>query len=379
MKYIQNSDNNIIHSEKSHNNTQNDIILLERPSVASYFCPEIANTEKAFFKDIGYYIGCQAMVSEDQQYQTLLAENHARTLINDKGQIRLLSNICRHRQAIMLKDRGQSSHIVCPLHRWTYENNGELMAAPHFAEKPCAKLQEYPIQSWQGLLFERGQSLIKELSQSKFASYFNFENYHLGGVKIHECNYNWKTFIEVYLEDYHVAPFHPGLGKFVDCHELDWEFGKNFSVQAVGIHQDLKNPGSAIYRQWHESILKFNDGRIPEYGAIWVAYYPYLMLEWYPHVLIASHLHPISPTKTRNIVEFYYPEEIALFEPELIQAEQKAYAETCIEDDEIAERMDQGRYALYQQNREEHGPYQQPMEAGMQHFHQWYCKMLAKK
>jgi phenylpropionate dioxygenase-like ring-hydroxylating dioxygenase large terminal subunit len=29
-------------------------------------------------------------------------------------------------------------------------------------------------------------------------------------VELHECNYNWKTFIEVYLEDYHVGPFHPG-------------------------------------------------------------------------------------------------------------------------------------------------------------------------
>ena len=38
-------------------------------------------------------------------------------------------------------------------------------------------------------------------------------------------NYNWKTFIEVYLEDYHVGPFHPGLGQFVTCDDLSWEFG----------------------------------------------------------------------------------------------------------------------------------------------------------
>ena len=42
---------------------------------------------------------------------------------------------------------------------------------------------------------------------------------------MHECNYNWKTFIEVYLEDYHVAPFHPGLGNFVTCDDLTWQFG----------------------------------------------------------------------------------------------------------------------------------------------------------
>ena len=42
--------------------------------------------------------------------------------------------------------------------------------------------------------------------------------------EVHQCNYNWKTFIEVYLEDYHVAPFHPGLGSFVSCDDLSWDF-----------------------------------------------------------------------------------------------------------------------------------------------------------
>ena len=43
------------------------------------------------------------------------------------------------------------------------------------------------------------------------------------------------------------------------------------------------------------------------------------------------------------MVEFYYPEEIALFEREFVEAEQAAYLETASEDDEIAERMDAGR------------------------------------
>jgi phenylpropionate dioxygenase-like ring-hydroxylating dioxygenase large terminal subunit len=44
------------------------------------------------------------------------------------------------------------------------------------------------------------------------AGELDFSGYKLDKVEIHECNYNWKTFIEVYLEDYHVVPFHPGLG-----------------------------------------------------------------------------------------------------------------------------------------------------------------------
>jgi choline monooxygenase len=73
-----------------------------------------------------------------------------------------------------------------------------------------------------------------------------------------------------------------------------------------------------------------------------------------------------------NKVEFYYPEEIVAFEREFVEAQRAAYMETCIEDDEIAERMDAGRKALMQRGDNEVGPYQSPMEDGMQHFHEWY-------
>jgi choline monooxygenase len=101
------------------------------------------------------------------------------------------------------------------------------------------------------------------------------------------------------------------------------------------------------------------------------------MVEWYPHVLTVSTLHPMGVDKTLNQVEFYYPEEIAAFEREFVEAQQAAYMETCLEDDEIAERMDAGRRALLQRGDNEVGPYQSPMEDGMQHFHDWYRRQMA--
>jgi hypothetical protein len=50
--------------------------------------------------------------------------------------------------------------------------------------------------------------------------------------------------------------------------------------------------------------------------------------------------------------------------------------ETAIEDDDIGERMDRGRYALMKEGRNEVGPYQSPMEAGMQHFHEFYRRIM---
>ncbi|WP_300443216.1 RHO alpha subunit C-terminal catalytic domain-containing protein, partial [Zoogloea sp.] len=194
-------------------------------------------------------------------------------------------------------------------------------------------------------------------------------------VEIHECNYNWKTFIEVYLEDYHVAPYHPGLGHFVTCDDLTWQFGQWYSVQRVGI-TSLKKPGSAAYKRWHEAVLNYGGGEMPKHGAIWLTYFPNIMVEWYPHVLVVSTLIPTDVDKTTNVVEFYYPEDILEFEREFVEAEQAAYMETAVEDDDIGERMDRGRRALMKEGRNEVGPYQSPYEDGMQHFHEFYRRIM---
>jgi choline monooxygenase len=144
----------------------------------------------------------------------------------------------------------------------------------------------------------------------------------------------------------------------------------------VGVAKTFGKPGSLAYRRWHEAVLKFRGGRLPERGAIWLTYYPNIMVEWYPHVLVVSTLFPQGPRKTLNRVEFFYPEEIAAFEREFVEAEQAAYRETCLEDDEIAERMDAGRHALMRRGDNEVGPYQSPMEDGMQHFHEWYRRVM---
>ncbi len=75
-----------------------------------------------------------------------------------------------------------------------------------------------------------------------------FDGLVLHHVEMHTCNYNWKTFIEVYLEDYHVGPFHPGLGNFVTCDDLKWEFAKQFSVQTVGVAPPLASPAPMCTR-----------------------------------------------------------------------------------------------------------------------------------
>ena len=112
-------------------------------SVHSYFDPALLEREQRLIFESGpRYVGHQLAVPHAGDYFALPQEAEGRALVrNAQGGVELLSNVCRHRQAVMLKGRGSlqsqgkghaGGNIVCPLHRWTYSPKGELLGAPHF-------------------------------------------------------------------------------------------------------------------------------------------------------------------------------------------------------------------------------------------------------
>jgi choline monooxygenase len=337
-----------------------------------YFDPAVYTAENRLLFERGPgYVAHELMVPKPGDYHSLAWQDDARVLVRNERGVELLSNICRHRQATILQGRGTARNIVCPLHRWTYALDGKLLGAPKFPTRPCLDLASFPLSRWNGLLFNGQRDVAADLAGLGVTRELDFEGYVFDRVEVDEYSCNWKTFIEVYLEDYHVEPFHPGLGQFVNVGELKWEFGEWYSVQTCGVKSALARPGSEVYRRWHEQVLRFDEGRTPAHGAMWLTYFPSVMVEWYPHSLVVSTIIPRGPEACTNVVEFYYPEEIALFEREFVEAEQAAYRETAKEDAEIISRMTEGRRALYRQGINETGPYQTPLEDGMRHFHEF--------
>lgn len=348
-------------------------------SIDWYWDPQIYELEKQLLFSQGPgYVGHELMVPEMGDYYVLAAQNNAKVLVRNENGVELLSNVCRHRQAILLEERGNARNIVCPLHRWTYAMDGKLLGAPHFDKNPCLNLGKTALQHWKGLIFSGERNVNQDLTGMKEYSELDFAGYVLDSVQVEHYQCNWKTFIEVYLEDYHVDPFHPGLGHFVDTKQLEWDFGDWYSVQTVGVNPDFERAGSDIYQKWHAQVLQHNQQQTLRYGAIWLLYFPNVMVEWYPNTLVVSTIVPTGIEQCMNVVEFYYPEEIALFEREFVEREQAAYQETAKEDDEICRRMTEGRRALYQQGINEFGPYQIPMEAGMEHFHRFLQREIGR-
>lgn len=344
-----------------------------QPPVSWYVDPAVFEAERRHVMPAGPgYVGHASMVPAVGSHHVLDWRHGAWALVRSAEGVELLSNVCRHRQASLLEGRGTVRNIVCPIHRWSYDLRGRQRAAPHFAENPCLDLPRRPLREWNGLLFDGPRPVASDLAGFSLAAELDYSGYVYERTVTDRYPVNWKTFMEIYLELYHVEPFHTGLKGYVDCGAFapaDWEFGDGWSNQVMTLHTDLANASEA-YRTYHRLVTELR-GRPPRYGALWFCYYPNLMLEWYPEALAVSFLLPESPSSTLNVVDYYYPAEILAHHPDIVAAHQAAYDESAGEDRLIVERIDHGRQALFAQGADDVGPYQVPLEDGMVHFHRW--------
>lgn len=362
--------------------------------IHTYCDPKIYEQEQALiFQKSARYIGHEKMVPNIGDWYALPHDDHSRILVRSESGIELLSNVCRHRQALMLGDfspeasdstihRGNlkttGGKIMCPLHAWSYDTSGLIVGAPKFPDRPCRNLPRYPIANIGGFLFEGPRDPAEDIGALFDRPEMNFDDYALDHVEMHPCKCNWKTFLEIYNDDYHIATFHPGLRKYVRSEGLSWDYGDWYSLQRINVNPNLERAGTDTYKAWHEGLMAHCGGVSPEFGAIWASYYPTHMIEVFPHALVLSTVYPRGVHDSVNVIEFYYPNELLATNRELVESHRAAYMETAIEDDEIAERTDAGRRALYKRGVDDSGPYQIPLEEGMQHFHGWYRSVMGR-
>ncbi|MEY4871665.1 MAG: hypothetical protein RLZZ563_995, partial [Pseudomonadota bacterium] len=70
-------------------------------------------------------------LKEPGDYLTLQIAGEPVVVLRDRtGQLRGMSNVCRHRMSTLLEGRGRVRAITCPYHAWTYNLDGTLRGAP---------------------------------------------------------------------------------------------------------------------------------------------------------------------------------------------------------------------------------------------------------
>jgi len=134
------------------------------------------------------------------------------------AQIRVMSNVCRHRGTLLASASGNSQHIVCPYHHWSYELDGKLARAPRMEEHTdfdmsSCRLPEFKSEIWLGFIFVSLNPHAKPLSPQLQQLEGLIGNYHMEEMQARFVGdevwtTNWKCFVENFMEGYHLSPLH---------------------------------------------------------------------------------------------------------------------------------------------------------------------------
>lgn len=342
--------------------------------VSWYFDPEILKIERQhLFAPGPKYGGHTSLVRKDGDYFTLGGQQTGKLLVRSNGQPHLVSNSCRHRQAEMLTGCGNTKNIVCPVHNWAYDLDGRQLAAPHFKENPCLDLERTALTEWNGLLFAGPRDIHREVSPLASWTELDTTNYTLERVDEEEHDLNWKVFLEVYLEDYHIGVVHPGFRVFVDPTDLKGALqavgGERFFCEQVNVRWPLPPAATPAFAEYQKVLMDVLAGRRPPFAAIWMCLFSGQLVEWYPYCMVATTYTPLSPTRTRLRSEYYFDREIAETRRDYVETGLAVLDEVTGEDHEASTKLHHGRRAMYDRGENAQGPYQLPMEQGLKRFH----------
>lgn len=173
-----------------------------------------------FFRHGWVGVGRSDTVAGPGNYITLDFAGQTVLLLRDKdGQLRAYANTCRHRGARLVDGEGTCKGIRCPFHSWFYALDGRLVSAPQMEaatgfDRADNGLIAYRAEERAGFVFVCLDQATGPLDD------------HLGDfLDLHapwplaklqtvrrralEVDCNWKMFLEVFNEYYHLPFVHP--------------------------------------------------------------------------------------------------------------------------------------------------------------------------
>lgn len=191
------------------------------PSI-SYSAPEVLALEKeAIFKKSWIGIGRSDQWMKVGDFSSRnIADIPVIITRDETNQLKAYINSCRHRGARLLETgNGRCKTFSCPFHRWTYQLNGALLQAPEFAKggplnKADYGLLELPIAEQDGFVFIGLSNDLPPLAEwlgdfSERHAPWAFSKMRSYKRHLFEVNCNWKAFLDVFNEYYHLPFVHP--------------------------------------------------------------------------------------------------------------------------------------------------------------------------
>jgi choline monooxygenase len=279
-------------------------------------------------------------------------------------------NVCRHRAGPPAQGCGSRKLFRCGYHGWTYDLDGSLISAPEFEGQDGFRPEQFSLapvraEEWFNLVFvnldTNAQPLLNTLDElPKQTGRFDFASMKLFQRRTYEMKCNWKTYIDNYLEGYHLPSVHPGLNR-----ELDYSA---YTVETYARHVRQfspirgAQPGDSTPRRYLDS----REDLTADY--FWI--FPNWMLNCYPDNVSLNIVLPLDAERSLAIFEWYVPEKdldskIARDSVEFsheIQIEDVAICET-VQKNLHSRSYDRGRYSVKQ-------------EKGVHAFHRMYAEAI---
>ena len=286
------------------------------------------------------------------------------------GKLRGFYNVCRHRAGPPAEGCGSRKLFRCGYHGWTYGLDGSLMHATEIEGIEGFRVEDFAlapvrVEEWFNLVFVNLDADARPLRDClgelpRQAEKFPFTEMKLFERRTYDMKCNWKTYVDNYLEGYHLPSVHPGLNR-----ELDYDA---YVVEPYAHHVRQFSPirgaqaGDAVPRRYREA----REDLTTDY--FWI--FPNWMLNCYPDNVSLNIVLPLEPERSLAIFEWYLPEKdhaapaakASVEFSDQIQIEDVAICET-VQKNLRSRSYSRGRFSVKQ-------------EKGVHAFHRMYAEAM---
>jgi choline monooxygenase len=339
-----------------------------------YFDEDVCAAEnKRIFSRTWQVVGHHAQVKDAGDYFT--TELGGEPLLIVRGtdnKLRGFYNVCRHRAGPPAEDCGSRKLFRCGYHGWTYGLDGALISATEIEGVEGFRSEDFalvPVQAeeWFNLIFVNLDPEAKTLRESLSELIPQAEKFQFTGMKLferrsYEMNCNWKTYVDNYLEGYHLPTVHPSLNRELDYNAYVVEPHLRHVRQFSPIRG--AQPGDASPRRYQEA------GEDLSTDYFWI--FPNWMLNCYPDNVSLNIVLPRGPERSLAIFEWYLPEND--HSSSAAKASVEFSDQIQMEDVGICEKVQRNlRSRSYSRGR-----FSVKQERGVHAFHRMYAEAMRK-
>lgn len=206
----------------------------------------------------------------------------------EDGVIRGFHNVCRHRAGPLTKEASGvcDGALTCQYHGWRYALDGRLRAARDFGAAADFDVRDYgllplSIATWRGLVFASMSEPPQALSdlvaplEQRLAER-DWTDLIVAERRTHVLACNWKTYVENYLEGYHVPILHPAL----DADVKSDDYAVTVEGRVALHHAPPRKPGGV-------------------YDGLWAWVWPNIAVNVYQRGVMIERMSPLSATHTQ--------------------------------------------------------------------------------